>query len=41
MPELDAETEAWLDELVATAPPFSPEQERVIRDACEAVEVDA
>jgi hypothetical protein len=28
--ELDPETEAWLDEKVAAAPPFSPDQERLI-----------
>jgi len=33
MTPLDAETEAWLDEIVAAAPPFTPEQERVIVDA--------
>jgi hypothetical protein len=38
MLELDAETEAWLDRIVDAAPPFSPEQERVIMDACEAAE---
>ncbi|WP_273736561.1 hypothetical protein [Mycolicibacterium septicum] len=34
-PELDPETEAWLDRLVDEAPPLSPAQEAIISAAFE------